>query len=368
MIIIDAKELQTKLKKVQKITNGGTFINIKIKGNCLSLGTISNQYIAVTKMKVENADNEEYQFQLPTGNLIPLLNNKGNVKLKMVDNILKISSERMHADLITNPYEEIELARNEALTPMNTTVKDYIFNNFGRVNLLALADFQGDSPLQVQAKDSHIKMFMGDSYTIAYLNEGYEGQEAIDFDIASYYAQLIIDTFEKDEEISLYNTPSTVEIISKLWHVSLPRIAKETIATIDLVDTVIANNINKETFIGSIKISDAALLKADFEDFKGFFGAGNNSNITFEKVAGKELVKLTANTNAGTMEQALNCILGIKGDAWAATIKVDNFTACLEKCPKKEEVIISIYKTVITIRCKSSKDSVYILARMDNKA
>ena len=345
MITIDANVLQNKLKKIQKITNGGTFVNIKVQKNCMKLGTISNQYIAVTKIKIDNPEEDSFEFQVTIMSLLPLLTNKANLEIALEGNNLKINAGRMKANLVTNPYEEIELQKSSDLTPMNQDIKEYIFNNFNRVNLLSLADFQGDCPLQVLAKDNRIKMFMGDSYTIAYLNEAYEGNEEIDFDIAAYYAQLITDVFEKDEEIFLINTPSTVEVTSRLWHISLPRIAKETIATIEQVDEVIAKHITKENLVGSIKISNSEILKKDFDDFKGFFGAGNNSNITFEKSKKDDIIKLTANTSAGYMEQSLNCILGIKGDEWAATVKVDNFIACLDKCPKKEELIISIYNT-----------------------
>lgn len=357
---VNAKELYDALKKIIKVTNG-SIVNCKFENGILNLKTVVNQYMISYNLPAKGEDSANTEkFQIKIDTLMNILVKKVKASFK-VGGTLAFKTERSKGELAINPYEDLEIKIQDGKEALKPEVKDFIFQNLDRINLLNSKEMSSDVLLQTKLKNGRIKMVVGDHYTQAYVNEEINSSEEATFNMVLKYADIITSVFKGEEDLYLYATPSTLELSSPTCTLSLPRIAEDTISTIEDLDNFISANITQDNKKAGFLIKAKKPLIADLDELKGFFGNSVGGNVIIKVKDGK--VYLCAETSDGTLEREMDYVVKADGEVKAA-FKMDTFYTCITKC-LDGEIYILILNTFCTIRAKSSKQSLYILSRMD---
>lgn len=352
-IKVDAKVLLEGIKKVVKVTKASS-LNFKFSEGNVRISSVINQYQMELNLPIECQ--EDMQFCILAETISPVLEGKTVIEFSLENNALKFKSGRAKGELITLPYEEIDITLDNG-EELNPAIKEYIFQNLYRVNYTG-KNVSSSIPLQIQIKDTKLKMLCMDPYFSGFIEDEVGDAGDTEFKILLSYAVLITEIFKKEDSLKIITTPTSIEMSSPNIKIILPKIAEGESNTIEEMENVIKENVVGEDLNGFIIFKDSKQFLADIDELKTFTGDDPKSKIRFFKSKDSEDCIITVDTQNGKLKKKLDEIKAT--GAFDSQFNIDNFRTCIEK-NIEGHIRLSFYTNFCTIKCDKFKKSIYIV-------
>lgn len=352
-VIIDSEELSAGISKVLNVISDANILNFYFGNNNIKIKTVINQYQMEYNIPTECS--EELKFSIPAKSFLSILSGKNKVTLELDGTTLKFKSGRSKGTLVVMDYEDHDIVIDDG-EALDSAIKNYIFNNLERLNFSG-KNVNKSLALDAVISNNKIKMLCMDPYYSGLLIDSIDISDEVSFKILLKYANTIINTFSKDEDIIVTTSSSSVGIKSDRCKIILPRIAEQESLTIEEAEKIIESNTSPENLEGAIIVKDSKSLLKDIDELRNFIQDSPGSKL---QIIGKDdKVKLTVIAQIGKLDKILTDAK-LKGE-FIAQFNIEDFRTCLEK-NTTDAVKISFYSTFCTIKSNASKESIYLVA------
>lgn len=276
----DAQKMLDVLKKMTILTKTNT-VYATLSNNELYLKSGYNQHLVSWKLPV-SYEGETINFGFKSDPIKVFIGTKQEVTFvyDSDNSILKFKSNRSRGELQTIPWDDFEVVANDT-KPIDKVLQDAIFDNFNRLNFLGTG-FTDTSVLKVKAHEGLLTLQVAEDLYVGVVKKKVDCQDDLSMDIALCYADIMVNSFTREDKVEISVSPNLVCLVSKQGTIVLPRIAENAVISIEQIEDFYATNVTKETLTTAVIFPNKSELLPYVKEMKDFFNtASKEGKITF---------------------------------------------------------------------------------------